>query len=92
LQQHDSRRYDLLYAGRPTLFDCIEFSDEIGCIDVLYDLAILLMDLELHSRGHLGNVVFNAYLDLVPEAEGLQTLPLFVVALASDRSDWNVIQ
>lgn len=75
-----------LYAGRPTLFDCIEFSDEIGCIDVLYDLAFLLMDLQLRGRGDLGNVVFNAYLDLVPEAEGLRTLPLFLALRAATRS------
>ena len=75
-----------LYAGRPTLFDCIEFSDEIGCIDVLYDLAFLLMDLQLRSRGDLGNVVFNAYLDVVPEMEGLRALPLFLALRAATRS------
>ncbi len=75
-----------LYAGRPTLFDCIEFSDEIGCIDVLYDLAFLLMDLQLRGRGDLGNVVFNAYLDLVPEMDGLRALPLFLALRAATRS------
>ena len=75
-----------LYSGRPTLFDCIEFSDEIGCIDVLYDLAFLLMDLQLHDRGDLCNVVFNAYLDLAPETAGLRTLPLFLALRAATRS------
>lgn len=75
-----------LYAGRPTLFDCIEFSDEIGCIDVLYDLAFLLMDLRLHGRGDLGNVVFNAYLGLAPETDGLRVLPLFLALRAATRS------
>ena len=75
-----------LYAGRPTLFDCIEFSDEIGCIDVLYDLAFLLMDLQLRGRGDLGNVVFNAYLDLAPETDGLRALPLFLALRAATRS------
>ena len=75
-----------LYAGQPTLFDCIEFSDEIGCIDVLYDLAFLLMDLHLHGRGDLGNAVFNAYLDLAPETEGLRALPLFLALRAATRS------
>jgi aminoglycoside phosphotransferase family enzyme len=75
-----------LYAGLPTLFDCIEFSDEIGCIDVLYDLAFLLMDLHLHERGDLGNAVFNAYLDLAPETDGLRALPLFLALRAATRS------
>ena len=35
-----------LLSDRPVLFDCIEFSDELANIDVLYDLAFLLMDLE----------------------------------------------
>ena len=38
-----------LFEGKPTLFDCLEFSDELASVDVLYDLAFLLMDLE-HRR------------------------------------------
>lgn len=34
----------VLLDGRPTLFDGVEFNDEIACVDVLYDLAFLLMD------------------------------------------------
>jgi uncharacterized protein len=75
-----------LFAGRPTPFDHIDFSDEVGCIDVLYDLAFLLMDLELRGRGDLGNATFNAYLDLCPETDGLATLPLFLALRAAMRS------
>jgi uncharacterized protein len=32
-----------LLDGKPTLFDCIEFSDALASIDVLYDLAFLLI-------------------------------------------------
>ena len=38
-----------LFNGKPTLFDAIEFEDAFACIDVLYDLAFLLMDLERHG-------------------------------------------
>jgi aminoglycoside phosphotransferase family enzyme len=75
-----------LYGGRPTLFDCIEFSDEIGCIDVLHDLAFLLMDLLVRGHDDLGNAVFNAYLDLAPETDGLRCLPLFLALRAATRS------
>ena len=34
-----------LLDGEPRLFDCIEFNDQIATVDVLYDLAFLLMDL-----------------------------------------------
>ena len=67
-----------LVAGRPTLFDGIEFNRVISNIDVLYDLAFLLMD--LHTRGLDGfaNAVFNRYLDLLDEGDGLPALPLFL--------------
>ena len=66
-----------LVDGRPVLFDAIEFSEEIASIDVLYDLAFLLMD--LNHRGHrkLANLVFNRYLDLTEEDDGLSAMPLF---------------
>lgn len=75
-----------LFHGRPTLFDCVEFSDAIGCIDVLYDLAFLLMDLNLLCRNDLANAVFNAWLDVAPETTGLRTLPLFLSLRAATRA------
>lgn len=76
----------VLAGGRPLLFDCVEFSDEIACIDVLYDLAFLLMDLLLRDRSDLASLVFNAYLDRRPETEGLAALPLFLSLRAATRS------
>ena len=75
-----------LYAGHPTLFDCIEFSEAVGCADVLHDLAFLLMDLAVSGRGDLANVVFNSYLDVAPETEGLRALPLFLALRAATRA------
>ncbi|WP_287849701.1 phosphotransferase [Acidiphilium sp.] len=75
-----------LFGGRPTMFDCIEFSDEIGCIDLLYDLAFLLMDLELRGRRDLANAVFNAHADVAPDAMGLRAMPLFLALRAATRS------
>ncbi len=75
-----------LVEGRPTLFDCIEFSRLIACIDVFYDLAFLLMD--LHGRGldQAGNAIFNRYLDLRDESDGLPVLPLFLSVRAAVRA------
>ena len=75
-----------LFRGQPTMFDCIEFSDEVGCIDVLYDLAFLLMDLLLSGGRRLANALFNAYLDIAPDSEGLRALPLFLALRAATRS------
>jgi len=75
-----------LLDGRPTLFDPVEFSDAIASIDVLYDLAFLLMDL-IH-RGHrdLAALVFNRYLDVGGDEGGLGLMPLHLVMRAAIRA------
>lgn len=75
-----------LFEGRPTLFDCIEFNDALACIDVLYDLAFLLMDLADRGLDDLGNVVFNRYIDMTGDIGGLATLPLFMSMRAAVRA------
>ncbi|MFN8061280.1 MAG: AAA family ATPase [Vicinamibacterales bacterium] len=75
-----------LVDGRPTLFDAVEFNDEISCVDVWYDVAFLLMDL-VHRRliGH-ANAVLNEYLDLTGDIDGLAVLPLFLSCRAAVRA------
>jgi aminoglycoside phosphotransferase family enzyme/predicted kinase len=70
----------------PVLFDAIEFSDRFSCIDVLYDLAFLVMDLDRHGSRALANSVFNRYLELSSEHTGLSALPLFLSCRAAVRS------
>ena len=75
-----------LFEGKPTLFDCIEFSDEIACIDTLFDLAFLLMDLEHRGLRALASVLFNRYCDRSGEAAALAALPLFLSVRAGIRA------
>lgn len=72
--------------GRPTPFDGIEFDDAIARIDVLYDLAFLLMDLEKRGLRPEANLVFNRYLADTDEWDGLALLPLFLANRAAIRS------
>jgi aminoglycoside phosphotransferase family enzyme/predicted kinase len=72
--------------GRPTLFDGIEFSDNFACIDTLYDLAFLLMDLWHRGMKDAANLVLNRYLDHGEEGEGLAALPLFLSMRAAVRA------
>jgi len=67
-----------LLHGKPVLFDCLEFSADMASIDVLYDLAFLLMDLEHRGLRGYANLVANRYLDLTDEDDGLAALPLFL--------------
>jgi hypothetical protein len=75
-----------LLEGKPTLFDCLEFDEALASIDVLYDLAFLLMDLEHRGLGHFGNRVFNRYLDRCEEDGGLAAIPFFLSLRAAIRA------
>ncbi len=52
----------VLSGGRPRLFDALEFDEDLARIDVLYDLAFLLMDLDARNQHAAGNLVLNRYL------------------------------
>jgi len=67
-----------LIDGAPTLFDCLEFNPSLASIDVLYDLAFLLMDLKHRERATEAAIVFNRYLDVSEESDGIAALPLFL--------------
>jgi hypothetical protein len=75
-----------LAAGKPTLFDAIEFSDDLTQIDVLYDLAFLLMDLLHRGLGELASTALNRYLDVARDDDGLAALPLFLSLRAGIRA------
>ncbi|MFB4202590.1 hypothetical protein KBTX_00676 [wastewater metagenome] len=75
-----------LFEGEPTVFDCIEFNRSLSDIDVLYDLAFLLMDLWHRDLPGLANAVFNRYLDRRDEADGVAALPLFMAMRAAIRA------
>ena len=76
----------VLLDGTPTLFDAVEFNDEIACIDVLYDLAFLLMDLWHRRLPAHANAVLNRYLSESRDWQGLSLLPLFLSCRAAVRA------
>lgn len=79
----------VLWQGRPTLFDAIEFNEEIATTDTLYDLAFLLMDLDRYRQKRAANIVLNRYLWRSKDEldlQGMQALPLFLGLRASIRA------
>jgi hypothetical protein len=81
-----------LIDGRPTLFDGIEFNEDIACIDVLYDLAFLLMDLRHRGLGAQANLVMNRYLARTEDYAGLALMPLFQSLRAGVRAMVSAIE
>jgi uncharacterized protein len=81
--------------GRPVLFDAIEFDDSLATIDLLYDLAFLLMDLGKRGLTAHANAVLNAYLDYEGSTAnliGLVALPLFLAMRAAIRAKVELLR
>lgn len=79
----------VLIDGAPVLFDAIEFDESIGSIDLLYDLAFLLMDLSARDLQPVANEVLNRYLwarDEDADIAGLAALPLLLSLRAGVRA------
>jgi len=76
----------VLLDGQPTLFDAIEFNDEIACIDVLYDLAFLIMDLWRRQLPLHANAIWNGYLGETDDLKGVALMPLFLSCRAAVRA------
>ncbi|MET0313302.1 MAG: phosphotransferase, partial [Hansschlegelia sp.] len=75
-----------LWQGVPTLFDRLEFDEELATVDRLYDLAFLLMDLCRRGLHEHANILLNRYLDQIDDEADLAALPLFMSVRAAIRS------
>jgi aminoglycoside phosphotransferase family enzyme/predicted kinase len=79
----------VLRDGRAIPFDALEFDEKLARIDVLYDLAFLLMDLDVRGDRAAANIVLNSYVTAEPtggEIEGLMAFPLFLATRAAVRA------
>ncbi|UHC19514.1 AAA family ATPase [Methylobacterium currus] len=75
-----------LFEGVPTPFDALEFDERLATIDVLYDLAFVLMDLWHRGRPDLANRLFNRYLDATGEAPDAGLMPFLMAMRAVIRA------
>jgi len=75
-----------LIDNRPTLFDAIEFAEELSGIDVLFDLAFLLVDLLERKMPFAACVLLNRYLDATRDDEDLAVLPLMMTIRMGTRA------
>ena len=75
-----------LVDGAITLFDCIEFNESMRWIDVMSDVAFLVMDLLDHRRPDLAARFLNGYLERSGDYGGLDVLRFYVVYRAMVRA------
>jgi len=75
-----------LVEGEITFFDCIEFNPDFRWIDVISELAFLLMDLEARQLPDAANRVLNAYLEYSGDFAGLALLRFYKVYRAMVRA------
>ena len=75
-----------LWQGRPVLFDALEFDETLATIDVAYDLAFLLMDLEHSLDRAAANRVLNRYVARTGDADLVAGLPVFLSMRAMVRA------
>jgi hypothetical protein len=76
----------VLIEGRVVVFDCLEFNEELRFIDVISDLAFLLMDLDDRGHSPFANRFLNLYLEASGDYTGLQVLRLYKVYRAMVRA------
>ncbi|MDB9317272.1 MULTISPECIES: AAA family ATPase [Cyanophyceae] len=75
-----------LWNDQITLFDCIEFNEPFRFVDVMYDVAFTVMDLEARHSPNLANAFLNTYVEQTGDWEGLQVLPLYLSRQAYVRA------
>jgi aminoglycoside phosphotransferase family enzyme/predicted kinase len=73
-------------ADRLVPFDCIEFDPGLRWIDVISDVAFLVMDLASHGRTDLAFTLLSRYLEVTGDYEGLRVLPFYAVYRALVRA------
>jgi aminoglycoside phosphotransferase family enzyme len=79
----------VLLDDEPILFDALEFDENLATIDVLYDLAFLLMDLWHRGARDEANLVVSSYFEgdrQIGEWAGLALLRLFLSLRAAIRA------
>jgi len=75
-----------LWQGRIVPFDALEFDEELATIDLGYDLAFLLMDVEQRAGRTAANRVMNRYVARTGDVGLTRFLPLFLSIRALIRA------
>ncbi|MEA5534739.1 AAA family ATPase [Crocosphaera sp. XPORK-15E] len=78
-----------LWHNKIQLFDRIEFNEEFRLVDVMFDVAFTIMDLDARNRQDFSNIFLNTYLEYTGDWEGLPVLPVYLSRQAYVRAKVN---
>lgn len=78
--------------NRPMAFDCIEFNAYLRWIDVISEIAFLVMDLQGRKQHNLANRFLNTYLESTGDYAGLSLLPFYLCYRALVRAKVDALR
>jgi aminoglycoside phosphotransferase family enzyme/predicted kinase len=76
----------VMWEGSPCLFDGIEFNEGLRWIDVINDIAFLMMDLEERQRSQDAWRLINRYLEFTGDYAGMAVLDYYRAYRATVRA------
>lgn len=74
------------YDNKPLAFDCLEFNSDFRWIDVISEVAFLVMDLEDHKQPELAQRFLNRYLEYTGDYAGCRVLRFYLSYRAMVRA------
>lgn len=74
------------FEGAATPFDCLEFNENLRWVDVISEVAFLVMDLHDHGQPELAWRLLNGYLEHSGDYAGLAVLRYYLVYRALVRA------
>ncbi|MCU0973659.1 MAG: AAA family ATPase [Burkholderiales bacterium] len=81
-----------LHGGQILIFDCIEFNPRLRWVDVMSEIAFVIMDLSQRGRPDLARRLLNRYLERTGDYAGLAVLRYYLVYRALVRASVAAIQ
>ena len=76
----------------PIAFDCLEFNPELRWIDVISEVAFLVMDLQDHQQPQMAQRFLNGYLEYSGDYAGVRVLLFYLVYRALVRAKVDAIR
>ena len=82
----------VLWRNNVSIFDCIEFNQNLFRIDVISDIAFLFMDLDHAGRADLAWQFLNSYMTITGDYQGIKVLAFYAVYRAIVRAKVTAIR